>query len=494
MKKSSKILKNSLVFMLTFIMAFSSMTFAVCNTALAAESDCFYITYNKELYDSNKDLCDRLAEGMKNFSEQIYIGDFHIANKETMRYIIKTVIRKHPELFYVDPTKYMLGSDGTYIAVICPIYLYDRQTAQEKIDVFNAQCDKYLEKIDSSMTEFEKAVVLHDALILNCKYLDEDGTGHVSAYEAIVNGNANCQGYAEAYSYLLAQAGVHSEIVESSAMYHLWNKVRINNVYYNVDLTWDDPMPDKQGHVSHRYFLLSDNAISSGNDDISAHYGFDYAYYKSSNTKYDNCLLHEFDTQFCFVDNDCYVIDNKYQSKYERCLLKYNTKNDTAEIVKQFDFRWKSGATSYWKGGYMSLDESNGLLYFNSADCIYSYDVTTNTMEEFALVDTTLGNCYGLRVEDSIVYAAVSSNPNVENTMQYSGKCIENTLVTMPVVLKGDVNGDGIINIVDVTEIQKQAAGKGNLTAEQLVIADYNDDGLVNVLDATEIQKTMVGF
>ena len=142
----------------------------------------------------------------------------------------------------------------------------------------------------------------------------------------------------------------------------------------------------------------------------------------------------------------------------------------------------------------MSLDESNGLLYFNSADCIYSYDVTTNTMEEFALVDTTLGNCYGLRVEDSIVYAAVSSNPNVENTMQYSGKCIENTLVTMPVVLKGDVNGDGIINIVDVTEIQKQAAGKGNLTAEQLVIADYNDDGLVNVLDATEIQKTMVGF
>ena len=492
MKKSGKILKNLLIFMLTFIMAFSSMTFAVCNTAFAAESNSSYITYNKELYDSKKDLCDRLAEGMKNFSEQIYVGDFHIANKEIMRYIIKTVIRKHPELFYVDPTKYMLGSDGTYIAVICPIYLYDRQTAQEKIDAFNAHCDKYLEKIDSSMTEFEKAVVLHDLLILNCKYLDEDGTGHVSAYEAIVNGNANCQGYAEAYSYLLAQAGVHSEIVESSAMYHLWNKVRVNSAYYNVDLTWDAPMPDKNGHVSHKYFMLSDNAISDGNDDISAHYGFDYAYYKSNNTKYDNCLFREFDTQLCFIDNDCYVIDNKYQSKYERCLLKYNTKNDTAEIVRKFDFRWKSGATSYWKGGYMSLDESNGLLYFNSADCIYSYDVAANIMEEFAQVDTSSGNCYGLRVADGIVYAAVSSNPNVENIMQYSGKCIENTLVTMPVVFKGDVNGDGVVNIVDVTEIQKLVAGKGILTAELLVIADYNNDGIVNILDATEIQKVMV--
>lgn len=494
MKKSCKFIKNSFIFILTFIMAFSSMTFAVCNTAFAAENDSSYITYNKELYDSNKEMCDRLAEGMKNFSEQIYVGDFHITGKETMRYIIKTVLRKNPELFYVDPTQYMLGSDGTYIAVICPIYLYDKQTAQEKVDAFNTQCDKYLEKIDSSMTEFEKAVVLHDLLVLNCKYLDENGTGHVSAYEAIVNKNANCQGYAEAYSYLLSRAGVHSEIVESSAMYHLWNKVRVSGVYYNVDLTWDDPMPDKNGHVSHKYFLLSDSAISSGNDDISAHYGFDYAYYKSSNTKFDNCLFHEFDTQFCFVNNDCYVIDNKYQSQYERCLLKYNTKSDTAEIVKQFDFRWKSGSKSYWKGGYMSLDESNGLLYFNSADCIYSYDVTTNTMEEFASIDTTNGNCYGLRVADNVVYAVVSSSPNVENTMQYSGECIQKTLVTMPNFIKGDVNGDGIINIVDVTEIQKQAAGKGNLTAEQLVVADYNGDGMVNVMDATEIQKTMVGF
>ena len=370
MKKSSKLLKNSIVFVLTFIMAFSSMTFAISNTAFAAEIDCSYITYNKELYDSNKELCERLAEGMTNFSEQIYVGDFHIKDKATMRYIIKTVIRKHPELFYVDPTQYMLGSDGTYIAVICPIYLYDTQTAQKMIDDFNAECDKYLEKIDSSMTEFEKAVVLHDELVLNCKYVDDNDSLYVSAHESIVNGNANCQGYAEAYSYLLARAGVHSEIVESSAMYHLWNKVRINGVYYNVDLTWDDPMPDKKGHVSHKYFMLSDSAISSGNDDISAHYGFDYAYYKSYNAKYDNCLFREFDTQFCLVDNNCYVIDNKYQSKYERCLLKYDTKTDKAEIIKKFDFRWKSGATSYWKGGYMSLDENNGLLYFNSADCI----------------------------------------------------------------------------------------------------------------------------
>lgn len=494
MKKSSEILKKLFVFMLTFVMAFSSMIFVSSDIAFAAGSDCSYITYNKELYESNKDLCDRLADGMKNLDEQIYIGDFHITDKETLRYIIKTVIRKHPELFYVDPTQYRLGSDGIYIAVVCPIYLYDKQAAQEKIEAFNAECDKYLEKIDSSMTEFEKAVVLHDQLALNCKYLDEGGTGHVSAYEAIINKKANCQGYSEAYSYLLSCVGIHSEIVESSAMYHLWNKVRIDNDYYNVDLTWDDPVPDKEGKVLHRYFLLSDKAISSVSEDTSAHYGFDYAYYKSNNTKYDNGLFREFDTQFCFVDNDCYVVDNRHQSQYERCLLKYNTKTDKAQVVKKFDYRWKSGAASYWKGGYMSLEENGGLLYLNSSDSIYIYDTATNTMKEFAALDMSSGSCYGLRIIDNAVYAAVSENPNVENRLQYAGKCIESIIPTKPVLIKGDVNNDGTVNVADVTEIQKYKAGIVTLTDEQLLIADYNGDGVVSILDATGIQKFMVGL
>lgn len=494
MKKFSKILKNTLVFMLSFIMVFSSMIFAASDTAFAAEDTCSCITYNKELYENNKGLCDRLADGIKNLDEQIYIGDFQITSKESMRYIIKTVIRKHPELFYVDTTKYMLGLDGNIIAVICPVYLFDKQTIREKIDIFNAECDKYLEKINSSMTEFEKAVVLHDRLILNCEYLDEDGTGHVSAYEAIVNKNANCQGYSEAYSYLLSRVGIHSEIVESSAMYHLWNKVRIDNIYYNVDLTWDDPMPDKAGRVLHKYFLLSDKAISKVDNDTSGHYGFGYAYYKSKNTKYDNGLFHEFDSQFCFVDNDCYVIDNKYQSKYERCLLKYDTKTDAAQVVKQFDYRWKSGTSSYWKGGYMSLDENDGLLYLNSSDCIYSYDTATNTMKEFAKVDTSSGDCYGLRINDNDVYAVISANPNMENKLQYVEKCVENKIITTPALMMGDVNFDGKINIVDVTEIQKYSSGTESFTAEQLLIADYNNDGIVSILDATGIQKAMVGI
>lgn len=494
MKKIGKCLQKTTAFLIVFIITFSASSVIFCNTAYAVQSNDTYITYNKELYESNKELCDRLADGMKNFEEQIYIGDFKITSTEKMKYLMKTVLRKHPELFFVDTTQYILGLDEKYIAVICPIYLYDRQTSQSKLDDFNEKCRQYTEKVNDSMSDFEKAVVLHDELVLNCKYFDENGSGLISAYEALVNGNANCQGYAEAYSYLLSLVGVYTEIVESSSMYHIWSKVKIGNDYYNVDLTWDDPMPDKAGHVSHKYFLLSDTAISSGDDDISKHYGFDYAYFKSNNTKYDKCLFREFDTKFCFIGNDCYVIDNKYQSRYEKCLLKYNTQKDTAEIVKQFDYVWRSGTTSRWKGGYMSLDENDGLLYFNSSDSIYSYDVNDNNLQLFSNVDTSLGDCYGMKISDATVYSAVGENPNVEYIILKTGKCILRNESIRFVRILGDVNGDETVNIEDATKIQKYFVSLEDFTEEQIQTADFNEDGTVNISDVTEIQKYIAGI
>ena len=493
MKNTSKLFKYSIAFLLVLLTAFTNSLGVVCNSARAAELDYSkYITYNKELYDSNRELCERIVDGMKNCTEMIYVGDFYVSDRTLMRYIIKTVLRKNPELFYVDPTKYMLGLDGEYIAVVCPFYLFDSQKIKESTAKFNAECDKYLEKIDDNMSDFEKAAILHDELILNCKYLDDDESTYVSAYESIVNKNANCQGYAMAYSYLLSRVGVYSEIVESSAMFHIWNKVRIDNKYYNVDLTWDDPMPDKAGNVQHKYFLLSDKAISSGDDEISGHYGFDYAYYSSTDTKFDNCLFREFNTKFCFAEGNCYVIDNEFHGKYERCLLNYDVDTDSAQIIKAFDFRWKSGPTSYWRGGYSSLDLFDGLIYFNSSDSTFSFDPVTNTMEEFIPVDVSSGNCYGLRIIDGAVYAVVGESPNVEGTLQFLGNCRSTVIPPAPII--GDVNLDGVINITDATMIQKYLVGQITFTDEQIRLADFNGDGRISVTDATDIQKRVVGL
>ena len=60
-------------------------------------------------------------------------------------------------------------------------------------------------------------------------------------------------------------------------------------------------------------------------------------------------------------------------------------------------------------------------------------------------------------------------------------------------VTPGDVNGDGVADIMDAIEIQKFTANKAELTPEQLLAADVNGDGTVDILDAMKIQKEVSG-
>lgn len=58
----------------------------------------------------------------------------------------------------------------------------------------------------------------------------------------------------------------------------------------------------------------------------------------------------------------------------------------------------------------------------------------------------------------------------------------------------GDVNGDGVTDVVDATWIQLYSADLKELTAEQLSRAETNNDGIVDISDATNIQRIAAGL
>lgn len=59
-------------------------------------------------------------------------------------------------------------------------------------------------------------------------------------------------------------------------------------------------------------------------------------------------------------------------------------------------------------------------------------------------------------------------------------------------ILIGDVNLDGVVNIIDATTIQKYIAELCTLNEIQLYAADVNKDGRVNIDDVTALQKLLV--
>ena len=57
----------------------------------------------------------------------------------------------------------------------------------------------------------------------------------------------------------------------------------------------------------------------------------------------------------------------------------------------------------------------------------------------------------------------------------------------------GDVNGDGVVDILDASEIQKYAAESTDFTDEQFELGDINKDGYCDVIDALLVQKSVIG-
>lgn len=72
------------------------------------------------------------------------------------------------------------------------------------------------------------------------------------------------------------------------------------------------------------------------------------------------------------------------------------------------------------------------------------------------------------------------------------GCCVDKSKIVRPVV-KGDVNLDGVVDILDAALIQKYAVDKTTLSEEQLAAADVNSDNVVDSFDATLIMKFAAG-
>lgn len=65
---------------------------------------------------------------------------------------------------------------------------------------------------------------------------------------------------------------------------------------------------------------------------------------------------------------------------------------------------------------------------------------------------------------------------------------------TIPVLSPGDINGDGEINVLDVSLVMQYVLGLITLSEDQKIAADVNGDGLINVLDVNLIMQYSLGL
>lgn len=131
-------------------------------------------------------------------------------------------------------------------------------TGQDYNSKLEAAIDKAFASITTNMSDLEKALVIHNyiATLANYDYSFSNG----SAYDLLVNRNGVCAGYASAYSLLMNRLGIETTSVigevynfDDGSGLHEWNKIKIGEKWYTVDVTWDDMGDD----IRYNYFMKS---------------------------------------------------------------------------------------------------------------------------------------------------------------------------------------------------------------------------------------------
>ncbi|MBQ1398645.1 MAG: hypothetical protein IIY89_09120 [Clostridia bacterium] len=193
--------------------------------------------------------------------------------------------------------------DGNYLV------LYSKYSSAELSAMFEELRNEIipiLYRIPDNADELTRETIIHDALVDGIAYdfeaAEADDSSHdaFNIYGALVRKKAVCTGYAGAMKLLLNLVGIESRTVVgmSKNTGHMWNQVRIDGDWYNLDVTWDDSANEGDVLYSrYSYFNLTDERLARNHKT-----GADYSEMKCEYTEdevYVTTELYNFDLEQC---------------------------------------------------------------------------------------------------------------------------------------------------------------------------------------------------
>lgn len=155
---------------------------------------------------------------------------------------------------------------------------FDQGNIVEKLAQTEAAADRIAAEAAKQDSDYDKIRVAHDMLVRETSYDREQQKTSHTAYAALVEHTAVCDGYAGAFQMVMDRLEIPciSIVGEASADgqtdAHMWNAVQLDGNWYGVDVTWDDPVSalGEFEVLRHTYFLLGTNVMSRSHTPQSA--------------------------------------------------------------------------------------------------------------------------------------------------------------------------------------------------------------------------------
>lgn len=216
-------------------------------------------TVNVKGYTTNADIQEWFLETAKE-DWYFYYSMYERANV-TSKYNPK---KAQGEKMYIDSVTFKVS--------------YREDPAIER-DIETFTSDWVNQNITSADTDYTKALRIHDFIVTKNQYNrgdSKDMSGGYSIYHpaSILYGNGGvCNAYATLFDKLATKAGLEVRYAtgfsKKTGEPHIWNMVKVDGNWYNLDTTWDDPavgfsdgyVVNMDEFVIYDYFLKSDTDI-----------------------------------------------------------------------------------------------------------------------------------------------------------------------------------------------------------------------------------------
>lgn len=238
--------------------------------------------YGKMIYDRIYDNIENLKTGTYTvefdtlFNDLLHEEGGDAVLEQAFQFGMNALLFDHPEIFFLDITKMYMSTEitsfgplKTYRVSIGSLegetYLADTFFSEQSVNIVTEMLETVKSNIKGTTIEgntYDIIRTVHDYLIDTVDYdksLSKDNIYNI--FGTLINREAVCEGYAKSLKYILDDFGIPCVIVCGTAQNsngqtesHAWNYVKIDDYWYAIDATWDDPVIVGNGYVSENVF------------------------------------------------------------------------------------------------------------------------------------------------------------------------------------------------------------------------------------------------
>lgn len=217
---------------------------------------------------------ERFKSELEKEKDTIVMKD--LPSKNFAKRLANEFIVGDPDYFYAEKIAYGVQGKNDYVFYVTYI-AKGEELVNAKKD-FNERIQKIADTIDKSLSDFEKVSLVRKYLVENLKY-DRSSNPIHNPYIMLVKGIGVCSGFCQLFKAICSKIGVDSEIVWTTYDAHAWNIVKVDGVWYHIDITYLD-----EGWSDNDYFLVPDNVI----------YGKGHHFWTVSGTKEICCFSYKY--------------------------------------------------------------------------------------------------------------------------------------------------------------------------------------------------------